>query len=216
VGQFLQELGHKRVAFVSRFHRDLWSQQRYAGLSQGLSGASDCIKLLEIPTTDSALLPNAPAILQSIEKIAGINNCFPLRASVVATQEYTEIVPRLQGLGVLRSQYDMIWNHFKDLFSDTSITAVVGSQDYTAILAHEYLRQVRIAVPEKISIIGFDNHEMAIEDDLTSYHFLFSNIAADVLAYIINPTAPAFAGQRAIECSGTVIQRSTTGPARKR
>jgi hypothetical protein len=34
-----------------------------------------------------------------------------------------------------------------------------------------------------------------------------------VLAYIINPSSPPFAGRLTVECPGAIIQRSTTGPA---
>jgi DNA-binding LacI/PurR family transcriptional regulator len=100
------------------------------------------------------------------------------------------------------------------LLQDTSITAFVGSNDYMAVLMHDFLKQKGIEVPGEISVCGFDNADMSMNDDLTSYNFLFSNIAADALAYIINPSAPAFKGRREIECSGTIMQRSTTGPAR--
>ena len=96
---------------------------------------------------------------------------------------------------------------------DTAITAIVGSQDFTAVLAHEFLKQQGVAVPGQISLCGFDNAQVSIVDDLTSYNFLFNSIAADAVAYIINPSAPAFAGRQRIECSGTIMQRNTTGKA---
>jgi DNA-binding LacI/PurR family transcriptional regulator len=216
VGQFLQELGHKRIAFITRYHQEAWSQKRYAGLVQAFSetGAQDCVRLVAISDMVSTTVTDIPVIMRTIEKITGINNNFPLRRSIATTEEFAQMIPLVQGLLYLNSQYPVVWKHLADLFKDPSITAVVASQDFMAVLTHEYLKQKNVAVPEKISLCGFDNHEMALEDDLTSYNFLFSNIAADVLAYIINPTAPPFAGKREIECSGAIIQRSTTGKAR--
>jgi DNA-binding LacI/PurR family transcriptional regulator len=215
VGQFLQELGHNHIAFVSLHHETLWSQKRYAGLVQAFSetGAHDGVKLVAIPEIAAASVMDDPAIVRAIGKITGINSDFPLQKGVPVIEEYAQIIPGIRGLLYLHGQFPLAWKHFEDLFKDSSITAVVGSQDLTAVLAHEYLKQKGVAVPKKISLCGFDNHEMAIEDDLTSYHFLFSNIAADVIAYIINPSAQVFKGRREIECPGAIIQRSTTGSA---
>jgi DNA-binding LacI/PurR family transcriptional regulator len=215
-GHFLQELGHKRIAYVSRYHNTEWSQQRYDGLKKAFTetGSSDCVRLMSIPDVDTRPAMDDPAIIRAIEKITGINSKFPLRKGIPAVEEYGQILPRIRGLLSLRGQYRSVWKHFEELFKDATITAVVGSQDYTAILAHEFLKEKGVDVPGEISLIGFDNHEMALQDDLTSYHFLFSNIAADVLAYIINPSDKRFAGRREIECGGAIIQRSTTGPAR--
>ena len=217
VGQFLQELGHKRVAFISLYPEQLWSQKRYEGLAQAFSetGMQDCVKLVALEHSGAPGIRENPDIIKAIEKMTGIHKKVALRSSIPSLEFYETINRTIWYLAHLRNQYDSLAKHLAELTADTSITAIVGSQDFTAVLAHEYLKQQGIAVPGKISLCGFDNAQMAIEDDLTSYNFLFSNIAADVLAYIINPSAPTFADRREIECSGAIMQRSTTGPARK-
>ena len=193
----------------------MWSQKRYEGVLQAFTeaGLKDCVKLVAIPTRDTTVTIGDPIIIRAVDKITGMNSRFPIRNSIAVTADYDGIIPKIHGLLSLREQFPLVWKYLKQLFGDPAITALVGAQDYTMVLAHEYLKQHGIAVPGEMSLIGFDNAELAIEDDLTSYHFLFSNIAADVLAYIINPTAPQFAGKRHIECNGTIIQRGTTGKA---
>jgi DNA-binding LacI/PurR family transcriptional regulator len=216
VGQFLRELGHKRIAFVSLRHHAYWSQKRFLGVTQAFEGesAADRVKLLAIEHPDTALIKGDPAIVRDVEKMTGVNEGFPWRKSIPSLEEFEHIKIRIRNLFNLRGLYDILIQQFSDLLKDTSITAFVGSNDLTAILAHEFLKQEGVSVPKEISLCGFDNAEAAIEDDLTSYNFLFGNLAADILAYIINPSGLPFAGRRTIECSGAIIQRSSTGPAK--
>jgi DNA-binding LacI/PurR family transcriptional regulator len=215
MGRFLLELGHTSVAYVTLFHHETWSQQRYNGLHAAFcdAGLPRGVRLVPVPAPEIAHGGNDAEVIRTIEKKAGIRQDFTWKKSIPALEFYDTIRRMFSYVVNLRMLHDIVTAHFAALLNERTITAIVGSQDFTAVLAHEYLKQQNIAVPGRISLCGFDNTRMSIVDDLTSYNFLFGNIAADALAYIINPAAPAFAGRRQIECPGTIIQRSTTGKA---
>ena len=175
----------------------------------------DCVKLLAVKEPEISRADNDPNIMKAIEKTTGIFGASPWRTSPPSIEFYETIDRMVYSLRHLSAISKLLPKRLPELLADASISALVGSNDYIAILAHEFLRREGVSIPGKLSICGFDNDNMAMNDDLISYDFFFGNIAADVLAYIINPSAEAFKTNREIECRGAIMQRSTTGPAPK-
>jgi DNA-binding LacI/PurR family transcriptional regulator len=161
-------------------------------------------------------IPVASKITAVLDRLANVPKDFDWRETIPALEFYETATRMVRYLADIKDLRDAAQHCFIDLIKDESLSAVVAAQDYVGVLLHAFLKQQDIAVPGRISLCGFDNAIMAMVDDLTTYNFLFGNIAADVIAYIINPAAPAFAGRRVIECSGIIMQRSTTGPVGKR
>jgi DNA-binding LacI/PurR family transcriptional regulator len=101
---------------------------------------------------------------------------------------------------------------FDRALQDRSITAWVLHHDSTAIVALKYLKMKKIAVPEEMSVVSFDNTSDSICNELTSYDFNIQSLAYQTLNYILNKrSVQAERGEREIEIAGMLITRNSTG-----
>jgi DNA-binding LacI/PurR family transcriptional regulator len=90
------------------------------------------------------------------------------------------------------------------------------SNDHTAIKALHFLRERKVAVPDAISVAGFDNLSAeSLENRLTTYDFNTAGFMYRMLDFIARPPKPRGLYRHVpIEVEGTIIVRATTGKAR--
>jgi DNA-binding LacI/PurR family transcriptional regulator/DNA-binding transcriptional regulator YhcF (GntR family) len=108
---------------------------------------------------------------------------------------------------------------FRQAIMQHDATAWICANDNIALSALSYLREQDIAVPQALSIVGFDNAPVeALENRLTSYDFNASGFVHQMLSFIARPPKPRGPYQHVpIEVEGIVMQRDTTAsrkPAR--
>ena len=75
----------------------------------------------------------------------------------------------------------------KQALHHKELTAWVAVDDDTAMLILDFLRHHRQAVPENISLAGFDNTAEGARSGLTSYDFDFERFNYYVLRYLLEP-----------------------------
>jgi DNA-binding LacI/PurR family transcriptional regulator/DNA-binding transcriptional regulator YhcF (GntR family) len=101
---------------------------------------------------------------------------------------------------------------FQSVYEKTSATAWVGSDDKTALLALEFLREHGKKVPEEISVVGFDNWGDALMQGMTTYDFNSGGMVREAMLMIMDDryrkSRPAVS-----EVDGFVVERRTTGRA---
>ena len=102
----------------------------------------------------------------------------------------------------------------KQLFSEHQPpTAVFAFSDEMAIGALKTVRDLKLRVPEDISIMGFDDNDVAHYVDLTTIRqpvSRFGEVAAGQILALFDGVAPGQAEH--IRCTVELVVRSTTGP----
>jgi DNA-binding LacI/PurR family transcriptional regulator/DNA-binding transcriptional regulator YhcF (GntR family) len=223
VAQYLLGLKHKRIAFISPFHRAPWSKIRF----------QSCASIYRDAGSECGVVPlvlDQYAFQWDYLQAPGKRD--DLRSLI---SQYTKSETRLSAgfpgkFGRLRygiSKYLSDWNCaggeidgmmrplFEKALRDTGITAWVMANDFAATLAIDYLKEQNLRVPEKVSIIAFDNTIDAMEYQITSYDFNNNGIVTMMLRYILAPsTLPANQRGRSIEVEGRIVVRRSTAPVR--
>ncbi len=219
VGQYLLKHGHRKIAFLSYCHKELWSEHRYQGLLKAFqsAGFSEGVGKFVIEEVDDRFqeLPGPPD-LEAYRKIADEF----LEASEDAGEEYHAAYALEQMMGSVRSYI----HHLKmtarvepilnAVGREPGLTACVGANDRMALLVRNYFIKKGTRIPRDLSIIGFDDSKAATDNDLSSYSFTFSEIARKVLGYVLSPRQRLLLpGLNSFECEGLLIERGTSGLA---
>jgi DNA-binding LacI/PurR family transcriptional regulator len=93
----------------------------------------------------------------------------------------------------------------------------VGLSDSCARTALDFLRRRGVAVPEEISLVGFDNEAESFATGLSSYDFNMAAAVGAMLEHIMGAPLyrrPAEPQPVVVEIPGRVVARATTGAAR--
>lgn len=220
MGQYLLRLGHRKVAYLSYCHRELWSQQRFRGLLQAFQGAGfgDGVRKFVIEEVDDRFhsLPGSA----ELEEFRARGEAF-LEAAAEAGQgrHAAYALEQMQG---------SVWNYVHQLkmaarvepllsaaLQEPGITAWVGANDRMALIARDHLLRRGLRVPRDASVAGFDDSKAATDNDLTSYSFAFPEIARKILAYVLSPRQRLAAQEGGpVECEGLLVERGSSAQAR--
>jgi DNA-binding LacI/PurR family transcriptional regulator len=132
-------------------------------------------------------------------------------------EEIHDVATTLQGIVEFNRTIQDAYPLLEPVLADRSITALVTVSDVLGIRIKEYLRQKGMRIPRDLSIVGFDDSHFAYKYGVSSYNFCFPDIARFALGYILNPRRAFSPGAgRKIECEGILMERASSGPARKR
>jgi DNA-binding LacI/PurR family transcriptional regulator len=107
---------------------------------------------------------------------------------------------------------------FERALAHPQVTAWICATDAVALSALAFLRDQKIKVPDSISVTGFDNDTAdALEHRLTTFDFNAMGFVHRMLNFIAHPPRPRGPYRhRIIEVEGIIMERDTTGPAKKR
>lgn len=225
VGRFLLRMGHRQVAFISPFHGDWVYPIRYESVREVVEGANDGnrVHLVSVNNLRTTLHVRADDMLRrrrasgqgqrAIDmygelKEMGLNEgSDEILLSWVSDEGWT-VSPQHVFNAVL---YRELVPLFEQALAIREATALVCANDAIAILALRYLRAQSVSVPERVSVIGFDNTGDASYNDLTSYDFDVSAIALKMIDHILRPDSTLLApSQRIVNSEGMVIPRGST------
>jgi DNA-binding LacI/PurR family transcriptional regulator/DNA-binding transcriptional regulator YhcF (GntR family) len=220
VGQYLLKLGHRKVAFLSYCHKELWSQYRYRGLLQAFQGAGfgDGVRKFVIEEVDDRFhaLPG-PQELEEFRKRAG--DFLEASAGVGQGFHADYALEQMQGSVANYIHQLKMAARVEPILSaamqESGVTAYVGANDRMALLASDHLVKKGVRIPRDVSVIGFDDSKAATDNDLTSYSFTFAELARKILAYVLSPRQRLPQHESgAMECEGLLVERGSSGQAK--
>jgi DNA-binding LacI/PurR family transcriptional regulator len=211
MGAYLCGLGHRRVAVLADAPLDPpWARRRVDGIAHAfaMAGAHEPVVFaLDDPGSVRDMVLSSA----EMEALRRHRREFPeppnLSAKRAANLFYTENAQEY-----LRTVHyrDMLAPLFTTVLADPSFTAWVCLRDLIAVLAMEFLKEHNVAVPQGLSVVGFDDSAEARELWLTSYNFNLRGTALAMLEFLLSPRTFAARGlPLSVEVPGMVIQRDS-------
>lgn len=222
VGRYLLGLGHRRVAYLSPFHRSQWSVNRLAGLRAAFveAGIPDAVRSFTATTaTDftqamgrlhslhdnvhSLFSTNVRDVQRSLERVKGHIADFGAASSRLRTDT---------------GRTDLFDPLLESLLTESDATAIVCGNDTIAVECLHFMQARGKHVPDDYSVIGFDNTPEASYRGLTSFSFNGSAVMHAMLAHVTGTPWPLPHRREAtpIEIDGFVVERGSSAPLRPR
>jgi DNA-binding LacI/PurR family transcriptional regulator len=224
VAKYLLSHGHTRIAYISPFHKALWSKKRLQGVNQIYKDAG-------YPNGVVSLCLDRYAYqwdyLQHLEKQEDIH-AFIEEYGKWKHYAHSKLFRKFGNISYSISKYltqqncasgeiyEKMTPLFKNALNDTGITAWLMANDYAGTLAIDYLKEQKVKIPEDVSVIAFDNTIDAMEYQLTSYDFNNNGIVNLMLRYILSPSSlPVEERSKVKEVDGMLVERLSVAHARK-
>ncbi|MBD3240531.1 MAG: hypothetical protein GF331_08090 [Chitinivibrionales bacterium] len=104
---------------------------------------------------------------------------------------------------------------FERALRDTAITAWVAINDPCGYAALDFLHGKKVAVPDRIALIAFDDSVEAFVLGLSSYNFNVAAVVRAMIGHLLSPPGgPSARAPRLVEVAGRVVARESTGKRR--
>lgn len=100
---------------------------------------------------------------------------------------------------------------FEKALARNDISAWVGANDEFALLALSFARKRGVSLPDRLSIVGFDNSHTSIGQGMSSYDFNTPALVHRAVGYLAGDE-PVRSDDAVVEVPGHVIERSSSGP----
>ncbi|MBD3242737.1 MAG: GntR family transcriptional regulator, partial [Chitinivibrionales bacterium] len=206
VGRYLLGLGHRTVVFLSCAdfldrYRGIEKEYRKAGLDHGVA----------LVRGDTGVPGSGPVTTRVVAAALSDRNnpLYPLRESIVMNLD--RIATSQEALNALYGLERLC----EKALSVPHATAWVAESDYVALRALQFLADRGMQVPRDLSVIGFDDIEIAFHNGLTTYNFNIEAIMQAMVEHILRPVpySPSRGPGKRIVIEGRVISRRTTARA---
>jgi DNA-binding LacI/PurR family transcriptional regulator/DNA-binding transcriptional regulator YhcF (GntR family) len=200
VGRYLIQLGHRSVAFISSFYTSAWVLNRLSGVRSAFDQAgieNGVIAYIDDEHESDDFLENAHIEIGQIPQIFTLetNQLLKDNSLLIRTLEIMKYFTPL----------------FEKALENPDITAWICANDVIALLALRFLSDRKIAVPRRLSVIGFDDIQTALEYGLSTYRFDMETLGHNMLMHVSHPDWRPFSNvKRTVEINGRIIERETT------
>ncbi len=223
VGRYLIGLGHRRFAYLTSYEGDEWSRLRLEGLREavrtaGITEPVCACSFTEMNPERGAEPARHALVAASVTEITeAMSHVLSLIAdrmavSVPSAEAALRAVSTLVGSSELRAAM----RTQLEVIRRSGATAVVTANDICALALIELLSEEHIAIPGMLSVASFDDTLLAMAAGLTSYNFNLPAIVGAMLDGFLGRRSAMAKRTGAIELSGFVAERRTTGPLRAR
>ncbi len=224
VGTYLLGRGHDHVAFVSAHGNDPWSRARLAGVRRAYeqAGIADGVLDCSFSTLAGMAEDDSPHHRVRQDRSPAV---YGLAGRLVtaacrtfgepghrASEEETRAVLHLLGTQLNRTQrISQLSTHVRETLGDRSVTALIASNDVLALECTEVLRGLQVPVPDRVSLVSFDDTLAALSNGLSSYNFRTDAVLDGMLNSVLaSRFRTLWPGGRAIELEGFVAERRST------
>jgi len=209
VGRHLADQGHRQVAWISPFQGSVWSTRRWQGLADAFAGSSAKARLWPFTLDDRGDPTQFAPEPESVRSLLG--RLFETTPDTLRG-EFERMVESGRALLRDREMLACLEGMFASALATPGITAWVCANDDIARLAWAWLEKRGIAVGLDIALVGFDNTLRSQEVGLTSVGFLEEDLAAAMVAYLLDPARQRSNGSTSLD--GTLVVRASS--ARRR
>jgi DNA-binding transcriptional regulator YhcF (GntR family) len=215
VGSYLLNLNHRRIAFFQAFKNDLWSRNRLRGIRETFeqAGVRNGIKVFG---TDKFL-----DWYHIHEPEAGKEPFTSINPDFLRVQQKFNAQSRETDEALFIHAQPFLWSlkleqfmepFFERALQDSEITAWVGENDPAALLAQRYLQQHSVSVPDRISVIGFDDTLESFNSRLTSFDFNSPALVHAMLDHVLTARISKIRKNLGpLEIPGIIMQRQSSG-----
>lgn len=217
VGQYLIALGHKRIAYIAP-EKAQWSRSRLRGLGGAAEDSVEDVTIHECGEDRYVQLTGGeqryvesvlPAFRAVLAKNEDRFSALLARSLSVRQREMNAFVLRQQG-------YEHDCRCFEQALRLKGVTAWVCHNDPVALNALRFLRSKSIAVPDQLSIVGFDDVFESCEHRLTTYSFNPEALAQSLVSTALDgPSHLKVPRDAASIIEGYVVERNTAATWRK-
>ena len=217
MARYLLNLKHRKIAYISYYHKEDWSQGRLSGLqemyalaqSKSIARATIDVSLTENTyAKDARKIAHPERLLKYYEKW---KSNLPEGYAIAMEPAFRSAVNYGSFKGEVMHQ---LIPHLERLLEDKSITAWVAAHDFAAIVIDNFLRMRGVKVPERVSVVSFDDTPDALWRRLTSYNFNTPAIVRAMLSFAMkSPQLGGLSRKRIIEIEGAIIERASAARA---
>jgi len=208
VARHLISLGHRHGAYFSLNHDMEWSVRRLAVLESVFRSVSP----------ESTITPFiAEAFSERTEILAAFEGPVSFQRARLSYLPKDCRGPGARFLDLLQARIDEttqpIQRFFEEALRDRRITVWIAANDRLGTMALSYLGSKNVAVPGRISVVGFDNSPDAFVNNLTSYDFRIRATIEQMVGFIVD--TPLFrrvhGSQRVVEVAGSLVGHGSLG-----
>jgi DNA-binding LacI/PurR family transcriptional regulator len=209
-GLFLLAHGHRHVCCFMEQAKTVWQSDRLAGIRHAFEEAGVPVRISSfdagMSAEDPVQLANTETLRSHIEAAAK-ECCTRYRRSL--TEDFTAVF----FYRMFREQVALALEpHMRGVVKDRSVTAWVGVNECVAVACLQFLRGNGVAVPQKVSVVGFDDTLEAGIHGLTSYSFSGPAVMHAMIEHAVRPNSPLVAADphRPVVIPGFMHERGTT------
>jgi DNA-binding LacI/PurR family transcriptional regulator/DNA-binding transcriptional regulator YhcF (GntR family) len=214
VGRYLLQLGHRSAAFISPYHWNSWSRNRLEGLTTVFkqagvnNGIIHCVNDKEDRAIDS--------LFSVIHGIRFTFSNIGFETGHKATLNTRQLISEYQSeVHITREVIRYTKPLFEAALENRKATVWVCVNDNIALLALRFLADRGIEVPQRLSVIGFDDILLSLESGLSTYHFDVETIAHDMIVHITHPVWRSFLHVKHFtEINGRIVERASSAAVR--
>lgn len=209
VARFVLGLGHQTAIFISPCHSSEYSLRRYEGLSLAFSTVEGT-RLVPVTSIEDGDYTAQGAQRAGLDSLMTFYDNWrrniPPNYARPLHRHFTMIPPLL----TTSRLYEDIDRLIERALKIRDATVWIAVNDDCAHYLLDALQERNIAVPQRISIISFDDLPDALTLGITSYNFNQSAMGLAMLRFITNPGLYPVR-RPVIEIQGQIIPRRTTG-----
>jgi DNA-binding transcriptional regulator YhcF (GntR family) len=217
ISQYLLQLGHRRIAYITPFHHAPWSRLRYQSMQETYraAGIDNGVTLFAQERFTCSwdyrkdIRPLYLPVIRKLREWLPPHIPSPFSSTMVSRRCARELARTFEHENLCGTLYPF----FDRALKNRSISAWVSVNDDIACIALEYLRKKKIEVPGDISIISFDDSFEAVSNNITSYNFNLDAIGYAMVEFIINPQKTShIVKNNCVEIQGMLNKRGSVSP----
>ncbi|MBD3321082.1 MAG: GntR family transcriptional regulator [Chitinivibrionales bacterium] len=207
--------GHKRIAYISPFHDSVWSHNRLEGLREiyAAAGLPDGVQtFVDENPPDIHKFYFQPAHARCDIKTLQVSyDRWKKQLPDIYTAELDSLFYSHIPLIIMpEAEFKLQMQTLFGRVAAADCSAWIACNDRVALEALTFARECGIAVPQELSVVGFDDSPQALAANLTSYNFNVRAMVHAMLDFVARPNAYRHTKQRRpFEVEGMLVERKT-------
>ncbi len=181
MGRFLKRTGHPTVLYITPYANTGWSRTRLQGMREAVDGSGCAVVPLTASHEKSFKVDEDPRMQTMLTAMRRATRDF--ETSPMMQNKHLNVVAHIEDYMRYRGVWNTLIPVFERALAMPGTTMWVGTNDFVASLAHGFLSNRGIRIPEDISLAGFDNSHIATFLKLTSYDFNAPRILQAMLTF---------------------------------